>query len=217
MSFSSPTESHAASRLPQFTLRTMFLAISCCAVLFAICAAIGLMATCGFLLVLTLVSLHIIGNALGTALRDEAPSSATSKEHGGSDAPNLGFPALPMTIPADTRQSVSRLSQRTPLGWIIFPIMVLGAVIGGWVGRWALINYSTITSLRSILVGTVSSAVLGGIAGFMLGSLFKIWFSAWSQAVSEADHFEKRPPATVYMPKLSANTSAALIADLDAG
>jgi hypothetical protein len=213
---SSTEQVSVQSKLPQFTLRTLFLAISGLGVLFAVCNAIGLLASFGLLVFISLIALHIIGNALGTSLRDHAPVSPTHSGNYG-DNPTSGHFSFALPPGVALPQSTSRLSQRTPLGWVIFLTTLVGLVAGGWLGSWILLN-SAGTSLHGLALGAISSGVLGGFAGFLFGSFVKTWLSVWRQACRESDHFDKRRklPST-YFPALRNDIAPALVADLDAG
>jgi len=213
-----PTSIDPQSRpkLPQFTLRSMFLATGCLAMVFAVCQAIGPLASCGLMVGLALVGLHVIGNVLGTRLRNEAYRTPANGRNGEASPGPGQYPAI---VPArfDQPHSVSRLSQRTPLGWMILATTVIGGVMGSVAGQWVLVNSAEV-SLRGLLLGSASSGVLGAFVGFLFGCLAKTWLSAWWQASSESDRFDKR----LSVPRFSStsppcNVPSALITDIDAG
>ena len=66
---------------PQFRLRTLMFAVALLAVLFAVMGLIGPTASAGLVMILVLAGLHVIGNALGTSLRD------TANQHVANDPP----------------------------------------------------------------------------------------------------------------------------------
>ncbi len=56
----------------QFRLRTLLLAVSGCCLLFATMRSVGPTGSVALLFGLALVLLHVLGNGLGTSLRDQA-------------------------------------------------------------------------------------------------------------------------------------------------
>ncbi len=171
--------------LPQFSLRTMFLAITCLGVAFALLETIGMAASCGLILTLTLVGLHVAGNALGTMLCDNAPVSTEPR----SDAPLNHI--SPETFNQLDRRSVSNLYRRARLGPIIYLATAAGAIAGGIVGDLFLMNFAH-TSIRGLILGAASSGVLGGFFGFLYGCFLRAWLGAWWQASSESDDCQRR-------------------------
>jgi hypothetical protein len=151
----------------------MFLVITCCGLLFAVLETIGLAASFGVLPILTLVGLHVVGNALGTSLRDEA------KLADGQEPDRIHFP-LQLDLPPDTR-----LRQHARLGWVVYLATLAGALAGAYLGVLFLRNIES-ASTKGIVLGAISSGVLGGFLGFLYGSFFKTWLSAWWQASAEA-------------------------------
>jgi hypothetical protein len=190
----------------------MFLVVTCLALLFAVFGAIGLSASFALLLVLALVGLHVIGNVLGTKLQNETPFAAAEDENTISASPPADYAAR-IACP----HSISGLYQQTRLGWIIHVTTAIGALAGALLGTSFLVNFAN-TSIRGIIVGAVSSGVLGAFMGFMYGSFLKIWLSAWWQASSESDKFDRRKPSrATFLPRLRSDVSASLVADIDAG
>jgi hypothetical protein len=178
-------------------------------------AAIGLPASCGLVVILALVGLHVIGNALGTTLRDEATRSTALDQTAPYPLPSDQF-SQPVFVGDDSSRSVSGLSQHTPLGWVILAATLLGAATGAWIGQWILVNFAVV-ALRGIVLGAISSGLLGGLGGFMLGSVSQTWLGAWRQATAAADQSDRRPMAKIHLPCLSSSVPAVLVADLDAG
>jgi hypothetical protein len=166
---------------PQFSLRTLFALVSALGVLLAVFEAIGLLASLGLLLFLILVGLHVIGNALGTTLRDQSPSPAQVRD--GLLAP-IG--PLEYRMQLDRPRTTSRLSEQLHLGWVVAAATLLGAVAGGYTGTWVLVQIGD-QSTRGLILGAISSGVLGAFFGGLSGCFLKTWLSAWWQASSESD------------------------------
>jgi hypothetical protein len=170
-------------KVPQFCLRTLLAVIGILAVLFSVMGTIGPMASAGLLLILTVVGLHVVGNALGTSLREGAPQRT-------ADRPAMDRPEQRPT-PVHDGLPVSRLRERTPVGWIIRATTLIGAGVGGWLGVIVLAEW-TEGSDTGLVVGTVSLAVLGGFFGFLLGSFLKMSLLAWWQATRSSDSVSRQ-------------------------
>jgi hypothetical protein len=113
----------------------------------------------------------VIGNALGTRLRDEVSPQWNPKATAHRGPPLLDRPL----------NTERRLHQRTPLGRSIGVTSAGAALAGGILGGAALATW-TRASLSGWLVGTISSAVLGAFFGFMLASFLEMTIRAWWQA-----------------------------------
>jgi hypothetical protein len=148
------------------------LAVTGCCVLFGLMRDIGPLPSVGLCFFLVLVLLHVAGNAIGTSLRDEASRNTETGEKS------------PLPAAAAARQianSPSRLGERTPLGWPVFVLTALGAALGGSLSSLAY-AYWTDVNAAGLVVGAVSSAILGGFFGFLSSSFLKMVFRAWRQA-----------------------------------
>jgi hypothetical protein len=202
-------------RLPQFRLRTLFLLMGFLAVLFAIMGFIGPMASAALLFFLALVGLHVAGNALGTSLRDRV-----SDQVGWQHLPSIGRPLF-ANRPAWTALA-PRLSEHTPIGWIIWAIGLLGALTGGALGRMAFGQLDS--SPSELAVGTISLAVLGAFLGFLIGSFLTMLLRAWNQASRDfvandiaTAAISKKLIRRPLLPMLCEDVSPALVAEIDAG
>jgi hypothetical protein len=185
----------------------MFLAITCFAAIFAVLGAIGLAASFGLLLVLTLVGLHVVGNALGTRLRDEISPA------GDQEADAISRLAAQSPLRFERSHSVSGLYKRARLGWLVHVATVIGALTGGSLGVSFLVNFEN-TSTRGLIVGAASSGVLGAFFGFLYGSFLKTWLSAWWQASSESERLDG--PTATKATALRSDVLAPVVADFDA-
>jgi hypothetical protein len=168
------TSAHSPSNLSQFNLRTLFAAV---AVLALICAIARYGGWAGLLAASTfaaLIAAHVVGNALGTRLRDEVSPQLNAK------------PITPATRPFGPRIVTvpRRLHERTPIGRLILVTSTGAAGVGGILGGLAL-AFWTGASFAGWLVGTLSSALLGGFFGFLLASFLEMTLGAWWQAAGE--------------------------------
>jgi hypothetical protein len=152
----------------------MFAAVAFFAVAFAVIRYGGAGTVVVVLTFGLLVAGHVVGNVLGTRLRDEV-------------SPQLNPKPIEQPRPASFVRPIDidrRLRERTPLGRIILFTSAGAAVIGALLGGLAL-AFWTGASVSGWLVGSLSSGVLGGFFGFMLASFLEMTIRAWSQATKQ--------------------------------
>ncbi len=147
-----------------------------------VCAAIGWLGIAGWLaavVVAASVAAHVAGNALGTRLRDATDRHLRARRRRG-DAP----PPLPAAAPAF-------LETRTSLGRLVPVSVAIGAVCGGTAGALAL-GWMTRATAAGAVLGGVSSAVVGGLFGFLLASFIEIVRTSLREAIA-AEEGPRRP------------------------
>jgi hypothetical protein len=124
---------------------------------------------------LTLVSAHVIGNSLGTRLRD-----------GAEQRPAGGAPErLPLRF---VERAPTRLRERARLHWITLVMSACGAAAGAYFGGSALAASYPAASTAAVVVGYASSGVLGGFAGFVVSSFLAVVRQALSEAHAGSDN-----------------------------
>jgi len=228
-------EPDAPLKLPQFGLRTMFLAVTALGLLFGLMDVIGPLASSALVLLLALVGLHVAGNVVGTTLRNNAPVG--SDQMIDSSRRSVMTTLGPVVVRRDLPPP--RLSERTGLGRFNGLCAGLGAVAGSAIGS-SILEYSGDISVRGMVVGFISSGVLGAIFGLLFGCFLGMALSAWWQATSESDSFgclsENRlgegdspifltghrkigtvPDGFLRLPSLTRNVTPELVAEFDAG
>jgi hypothetical protein len=135
------------------------------------CAAIGWLGLAGWLGALVVVgslAAHVAGNALGTRLRDETDE-------------RLEKPLRRATpIPA---HEPSLLNGRASLGRLVPVSVGIGAVCGGVAGSYALV-LATGASYAGAALGGVSSAVIGGLGGFLAASFVEVIRTSLREAIA---------------------------------
>lgn len=183
-----PEDSDGTLKPPQFTLRTLLIAMTALACLLAVMTAIGSWWSMAVLLVLALVSAHVAGNALGTKLRNH---SARRRVVPSSEPARRAVPRRDIASP-------QRLTQRTRLHWMTLVMSGGGALAGGYFGGSALAaNYPEATT-AAVMLGVVSSGVLGALAGFTASSFLEVVRQALSEAHAASDTHKpravRRPP-----------------------
>ncbi len=137
------------------------------------CAAIGWLGLAGWLAAAVLVAsvaMHVAGNALGTRMR-EATDRDLARVPTGRTAADI-----PRTPP-------SRLEQRASLGRLVPVSAGIGAACGGIAGTAALATL-TASSPAGAVLGGVSSAVIGGLFGFLAASFIEIVRTSLREAVA---------------------------------
>lgn len=138
------------------------------------CAAIGWLGLAGWLAVAVLtasVAAHVAGNALGTRLRDAAdrdPARSGSR---------------PIVTPLPPRAQPSRLERRTSLGALVPVSAMIGGCCGGVGGTVALRTLAS-SSLAGAVLGGLSSAVIGALAGFLGASFVEIVRTSLREAIA---------------------------------
>jgi hypothetical protein len=176
-------EPNAALPPPQFTLRTLLVVMGALACLFAVMTAVGSLWSLAILLLLALVSAHVVGNAVGTQLRDRSTRHRIDRNR---VAPSRA--AAPREFAAP-----KRLTEPARLHWITLVMAGGGAVAGGYFGGSALADSYPEATTAAVVLGVVSSGVLGGFAGFATSSFLSVMQQALGEAHSGSDRHMPRP------------------------
>jgi hypothetical protein len=152
-------------RPPQFSLRALFWLMAVVSALCAAMTAMGMVWSLMLLFFVALVVAHVVGNAIGTRLRDDATRQIEQSSWRG---PALPHPALP-------RMVAPPLHERRPLGQSLFVFVIAGAVGGALLGRFAFTyGHAHPLPASDAVLAIASCAVVGAIAGFMASSFFKV-------------------------------------------
>jgi len=135
-------------------------------VLAVACAAIGWLGLAGWLaaaVLLASVAMHMAGNAIGTRLREATDLDLSQRQDATIPVPTAVLPATRPT-PLERRSSLGRL----------LPVSAgIGGLCGGMAGTLALLWLTDCSPAGAILGGT-SSAVIGGLFGFLAASFVEI-------------------------------------------
>jgi len=161
-----------ALRPPRFSLRTMLLATAACGGLFALLSALGAMWSMALLLIGGLLLAHVLGNSLGTRLRD-----GTTRVVGPRSNASDGPPSPPIVA--------SRLTQRTRLGRVAVVISALCGSLGAFLGGMGSAAMYPEAGPGAVLLGVLSATVLGTFVGFVFSSFFLVLRDAWREALHE--------------------------------
>lgn len=164
---------------PQFTIRALLMGTAAVALLLSVLMAIGAFWAAALLFLLLLVAAHVLGNSVGTRLRD-GNGQRTVARPAAARVANAAIPA-------------GRLSERKRLHWINLVFTLLGAIAAGYFGGRALAETYPEATLAAIVLAHLSSGVLGGFAVFVVSSFLAVLRQALSEAHAASDPY--RPPA----------------------
>ncbi len=175
----------------RFSLRSLLLWMTLLCGLLALLVSVSLGPAIVIASVALLIGAHVVGNALGTRLRDQAPRiTDTAAGRGLAPAATQVSAAV---LPVTSLRNKQRLSRTTPV--VASVAALLGSLVGGVVLAW--FNYPQGT-LAGLVVGGLSCGFLGGFVGFLAGSFLEIFGPAWTEAASLAPDPPRRPrPARV--------------------
>ncbi len=141
-------------------LHTFFWLAAALAIAFSAINWLGLAGWLATLVIFGCLAMHIAGNAIGTRMQE-----ATDRD---LFRTRQRSPRTDVPVP-----SPSHLERHSRTGWLL-PISVsIGGFIGGISGATALTLLAS-SSFAGALLGGLSSAVLGGIFGFLIASFINI-------------------------------------------
>ena len=138
------------------------------------CAAIGWLGLAGWMAAVVLlgsVAMHLASTAIGTRMREATDRNLSQHRQRVHRQPKL--PAY----------SLSHLQQRSSLGRLLPIATSIGAACGGLAGTLAFLSL-TKSTLAGALLGGISSAVIGGLFGFLVASLLEIIRTTVREAIA---------------------------------
>jgi hypothetical protein len=159
----------------------MLWAVTACAVLLAAVQWLKLspLAVAGLLFLAISIFLHVVGNAIGTRLRELGDDPRIRQMD--SELPELHAPRPDDFAPA------TRLGVRQSLGWTIIAATIVGALLGGiGGGMWTYVTSRGPLSLPNIGIGVIAFGSLGGLAAFGVFALVQVLSGAIWQALNGA-------------------------------
>lgn len=166
-----PDDRRPVLQPPRFGLLALLVAIAVMGGLLAIVHYFGAYGASIAILFALCVAAHVLGNAMGTRLRDLGDRPVSADGAPISKASNYGKPAASDFAP------LTRLRERHSLGKPVFIITVAGAILGGLLGYAAVCWLADArTGWHVFGFGTVAFAVLGAIWTFAAVSFVKVIF-----------------------------------------
>lgn len=169
-------------RPPQFGLRALLAMVTVCGVLLALRQWLDPIWIFAIAFFAVSIFCHIVGNAIGTQLRQIGDVPERSPH----DEPLRAVRVAPK--PQDFAPA-TRLSQRQSLGWAIIIASSVGATsgaIGG--GFWTFLSSRGPVGPVDIFVGVIAFAVLGGLAAFAVFGFAQVLLGAIWQALHGPSH-----------------------------
>jgi len=149
------------------------------------CAAINWLGLAGWLaaaVILASLAAHVAGNALGTRMRE-----ATDRDLARHEGLRVWRTVMPASRP-------THLERRSNLGLLVPISAGIGAACGGIAGAASLLSL-TASSIPGAVLGGVSSAVIGGLLGFLGASFVEIVRTSLREAIAaEQSHASSERP-----------------------
>ena len=148
------------------------------------CAAIGWLGLAGWMaaaVLLASVAMHVAGNAIGTRLREATDHDLALRRN----------TALPASAPLPA-SGPTHLERRSSLGRLVPISAGIGAACGGIAGTLSLL-WLTASSPAGAVLGGGSSAVVGGLLGFLGASFVEIVRTSLRESLA-AERAATRPP-----------------------
>ena len=156
----------------QFSLRALLLGVTLAAVLCGLIVSVSPLWTLIIGWFFVLVVGHVLGNWLGTRLRQKRQLR---------DAQADSFDEHPPCGPVRYAPT-SRLRHHVALGRSMFISTVISAVAGCALGVIYLIRYSAHVTTSGLAVGAISAAVIGGVFGFLTSAFITVTMCAIHEA-----------------------------------
>jgi hypothetical protein len=182
----------------RFRLRQLFYFVSVVSFILAATVLTQGVAALAMLLAALVVAAHLFSTALANRLRsraDDAQALARALGTGPQLVEQFSEHSISPAIPRCAR-SPWHARGSTSLPWL--PRLILAGVIaGGILGASVLgISIGHRTTLAGVVVGGLSSAVLGGWFAFVGGSFYGIFRHGLRDAIAEQNKDERRPAST---------------------
>jgi hypothetical protein len=143
----------------------LLLGVAGICMLLVVMVAIGMFWAMGLLMLVLLIGAHIVGNSLGTQLRDFGSQQADDTE----SPTGMALPA----VHSLTRQKplAGRMQEKRPVSWLLIALSAGGTIASGAVGGISISSlYWDQIGAGAIAIATLASGVIGGLAIFLLGS-----------------------------------------------
>jgi hypothetical protein len=157
---------------PRFSLRALLATMSGLCCMFAAMSAMGPLGSIVVLLFFCLAAAHVLGNSLGTRLRDGATEKMPQR-------------CEKRTMPPHAVSAPTRLSERTGMRRATYLMAAGGTISGGIGGALASAALYPDAGPAAVALGTGSLAVLGTFAGFIASSFLSVARSAMREALGD--------------------------------
>ena len=152
----------------QFGLRTLLVLMASASLLFLVMGMLGLVWSLVLVWLLVLVAGHVLGNTFGVRPRRHNAAGSSGE---------LSFEAMPTNLPRPLAADPAavRLRHKTIFRPLDFILIAAASVLAGGLGAAALwATYWDRFGYSAIVVGAISSAVIGGFLGFLCVSFTRV-------------------------------------------
>jgi hypothetical protein len=183
-------------RPPKFSLRALWLSMTVLCCLFAAMASLGALWSAVLALFLLLAAAHVIGNKMGTHLRDLADRQIVAEQLA---KPRRSSERVMLSMPVP-----EQLTSRRKLNRVTLLMTIGGALIGAEMGGLGLVAIYPHASIGAMALGIFSSAVLGGFAGFLTSSFLSVVRQALAEAHRGAVATTAATSSPTHLPEASA-------------
>jgi len=153
------------------------------AVLVSVMTAVGTVWAMGLLFFVLLIAAHVIGNAVGTKLRDRAvmrPEVAREMRRAAGQGKSV------------VMHAPSRLGEHRRLHWFTLVLTLAGALTAGYFGGVGLAAVYPDATTAAVWLAHISSGVLGGLAVFIVTAFLSVLRQMLSEAHAGSDPYH--PP-----------------------
>jgi hypothetical protein len=154
-------------RLVTYTWLTVVIAVA-----FAAIGWLGLAGWMAVVVVVASIAMHVAGNALGTRMREAADRERAARRN--------ELRPEPAHLP---QMSPTRLERHETLGRLVPISAGIGATVGGLTGS-VMLAMLTRSSTAGAILGGASSAVIGGLFGFLVASFVEILRTSLRDAIA---------------------------------
>ena len=171
----------------QFSIRSIFMitALIALAILFLleVNQRFGPVATAVSIITFLSIFAHVAGAALGSRLRSSKDAAKASDEETDNEEPQ-GAVLQPLEAQSTDFAPVTQLSHQKPLNnkpiyWAVGSGAAIASILASIVLTWFMWDDLAIVN---VLFGAVSAAVIGGLFGYLLGSLYQVVRDALAEA-----------------------------------
>ena len=174
-----PAEGAAVPRKPQFGLKALFAITAAAGVLLAVMTSVGPLWSAMLAWFMIMASAHVFANAWG--------SKHVGRRHPRQASSGAGYAICNRSFAPSTS-----LRKQAYLGKLLLLGAGAGAAIGGCAGLFIFYALQdNAIGLGGFVVATVSSAIVGGFAGFLAISFANVALGALAEASQD-----NRPPLT---------------------
>lgn len=164
---------------PQFSVLSLLLLTTSVAGIIVLGLRVGPIAALVCVLALLSLVAHVAGAALGEQLRGRRGEYTADPDNGEGVRIRQPTQAQPSDFAQTTQLSRKKALHRRPIAWSIGLGAGLASILGAAILSFVMWDD---LSIPNVMFGSFSSAVIGGMIGFWIGSLYQVARSALAEA-----------------------------------